>query len=131
MSPATAEEARCSEKAAQRRLLREGSVSIGLRTVTYLEAGDLEGPPSTRLEARLCDVAAQINGLRFVCADRPGVGASDPQPGRSFKVWAESLLHLADLFAAQRFAVTGWSEGFIAVSHANEILATATKDLAL
>lgn len=100
-------------------MLSEGSLSIGHRTVTYLEAGDPSGPlvlhnhggPSSRLEARLFDTAATINGLRFVCADRPGIGASDPQPGRSFKSWADDLLQLADSFAAQRFAVTGWSEG--------------------
>lgn len=87
--------------------------------MTYLEAGDPggqlvlhnHGGPSSRLEAQLFDTAAEINGLRLVCADRPGIGASDPQPGRSFKSWADDLLHLADSFGAQRFAVTGWSEG--------------------
>lgn len=43
--------------------------------------------------------------------DRPGIGASDPQPGRTFERWAEDLLRLADSLDARRFAVTGWSEG--------------------
>ena len=43
--------------------------------------------------------------------DRPGIGGSDRQPGRTFASWANHLLALADSFEAQHFAVTGWSEG--------------------
>ncbi|MCQ4117830.1 alpha/beta fold hydrolase [Rhodococcus tibetensis] len=100
-------------------MTREGSIQVGNRTVTYLEAGDPGGPlvlhnhggPSSRLEAELFDRSAKAIGLRFVCADRPGIGGSDPQPGRTFEGWANDLLLLADSFGAQRFAVTGWSEG--------------------
>ncbi len=97
----------------------EGSVRVGGRTVTYLEAGDPAGPlvlhnhggPSSRLEAELFDSQAKANGLRFVCADRPGIGGSDPQPGRTWEGWADDLLSLADSLGAHRFAVSGWSEG--------------------
>ncbi|WP_193384930.1 alpha/beta fold hydrolase [Rhodococcus jostii] len=100
-------------------MMREGSIRVGDRTITYLEAGDPGGPlvlhnhggPSSRLEAELFDSHAKANGLRFVCADRPGIGGSDPQPGRTFEGWTDDLLLLADSFGAQRFAVTGWSEG--------------------
>jgi pimeloyl-ACP methyl ester carboxylesterase len=98
---------------------REGSVRIGTRTVAYLEVGDPGGPlvlhnhggPSSRLEVELFEKSAKANGVRFVCADRPGMGASDPQPGRTFEGWADDLSLLADALGAHRFAVTGWSEG--------------------
>jgi pimeloyl-ACP methyl ester carboxylesterase len=98
---------------------REGSIRVGDRTITYLEAGDPGGPlvlhnhggPSSRLEAELFDPYAKANGLRFVCADRPGMGGSDLQRGRTFEGWTGDLLLLADSFGAHRFAVTGWSEG--------------------
>ncbi|WP_027499485.1 alpha/beta fold hydrolase [Rhodococcus sp. UNC363MFTsu5.1] len=100
-------------------MTREGSIQVGDRTLTYLEAGDPGGPlvlhnhggPSSRLEAELFDRGATANGLRFVCADRPGMGGSDPQPGRTFEGWTDDLLLLADSMGADRFAVTGWSEG--------------------
>jgi len=97
----------------------EGSIHLDGRTIAYLEAGDPRGPlvlhnhggPSSRLEAELFDSAAKAAGLRFVCADRPGMGRSDPQPARTFEGWADDLLRLADSLGADRFAVTGWSEG--------------------
>lgn len=100
-------------------MTREGSVRVGGRIVAYLEAGDPAGPlvlhnhggPSSRLEAELFDSQAKANGLRFVCADRPGIGGSDPQPGRTWEGWADDLLALADSLGAHRFAVSGWSEG--------------------
>ncbi len=100
-------------------LAREGSLRVGSRTLAYLETGDNSGPlvihnhggPSSRLEANLFATAARAHGLRLVCVDRPGIGGSDPQPGRSFASWANDLLALAESFGAQHFAVTGWSEG--------------------
>jgi pimeloyl-ACP methyl ester carboxylesterase len=98
---------------------REGSIRVGGRTVSYLEAGDPGGPlvlhnhggPSSRLEAEQFDSSAKANGLRFVCADRPGVGGSVLQQGRTWEGWADDLLVLADSLGARQFAVTGWSEG--------------------
>jgi pimeloyl-ACP methyl ester carboxylesterase len=98
---------------------REGTIRIGDRTVAFLEAGDPDGAlvlhqhggPSSRLEAALFDRQAKASGLRFVSADRPGIGGSDPQPGRTFERWTDDLLLLADSLGARQFAVTGWSEG--------------------
>jgi pimeloyl-ACP methyl ester carboxylesterase len=98
---------------------REGSIQVGSRTITYLEVGDLggslvlhnHGGPSSRLEAVLFDSCAKANGLRFVGVDRPGMGGSHLQAGRTFESWADDLQRLADSLGAHRFAVTGWSEG--------------------
>ena len=97
----------------------EGSIRVGDRTIAYLEVGDPSGPlvlhnhggPSSRLEAELFDAQAKAKGLRFVCADRPGIGGSDPAPGRTFESWTDDLVALADALGAPQFAVTGWSEG--------------------
>lgn len=55
--------------------------------------------------------AAHDLGLRLRCLDRPGIGGSDPQPGRSWADWAGDLEAVADALGARHFAVTGWSEG--------------------
>ena len=97
----------------------DGSIHIGGRVLAYREVGDPHGHvvlhnhggPSSRLEADLFDSAARTRGLRFISVDRPGIGESDPQPGRTFRGWAEDLAALADSVGAQRFAVLGWSEG--------------------
>lgn len=100
-------------------MTNEGSIRVGDRTLAYLDAGDPSGPlvlhnhggPSSRLEAELFDSHAKARGVRFVCADRPGIGGSDAQPGRTFESWADDLRVLAESLGAERFAVTGWSEG--------------------
>ena len=100
-------------------MTKEGSIEVGTRTIAWLEAGDPQGAlvlhnhggPSSRLEAALFDASARAHGLRFVGVDRPGIGGSDPDPGRSFASWADDLVRVADAMGAKRFAVTGWSEG--------------------
>jgi len=97
----------------------EGTVRVRGRSLAYLEVGDPNGPlvlhnhggPSSRLEAKVFASHARDLGLRFVCVDRPGQGKSDPQHGRTFAGWAEDLEAIAHAFDADRFAVTGWSEG--------------------
>src|SRR6185503_3104264 len=52
---------------------------------------------------------------------RPGVGRSDPQPGRTVGDWARDVAELVDLIGVDRFAVMGWSMGgqyAAAVGHA-------------
>lgn len=98
---------------------RDGHLRIGDRALAYREVGAPDGHlvlhnhggPSSRLEADLFDSAARERGLRFVGVDRPGIGESDPQAGRTFATWADDLVALADAFDAHRFAVLGWSEG--------------------
>src|SRR5918996_1653535 len=89
------------------------------RRIAYLEVGDPQGPlvlhnhggPSSRLEARLFAEVATEHGLRFVGVDRPGIGQSSPQPGRTYAGWAEDLVAIADALGHPQFGVSGWSEG--------------------
>jgi pimeloyl-ACP methyl ester carboxylesterase len=67
------------------------------------------------------DVIAAASGVRLISPDRPGVGLSDPQPGRTVLDWARDVAELLDLVDVDRFAVMGWSMGgqyAAAVGHA-------------
>jgi pimeloyl-ACP methyl ester carboxylesterase len=55
-------------------------------------------------------VAAQ-SGVRLISPDRPGVGRSDPRPGRTILDWVSDVGELLDLLAIDRFAAMGWSLG--------------------
>lgn len=89
------------------------------RRLAYVEVGDPAGPlvihnhggPSSRFEARLFAASASKNRLRLVCVDRPGMGQSSPQNGRTYSGWADDLTTIADALGHDEFGVTGWSEG--------------------
>jgi pimeloyl-ACP methyl ester carboxylesterase len=49
--------------------------------------------------------------VRLIAADRPGVGGSDPKPGRSVADWSADAEELAERLELDRFAVSGWSAG--------------------
>src|SRR6185295_7712501 len=81
------------------------------RELTYLEVGEPNGPlvihnhggPSSRLEAHLLAQSAAKNRLRLVCVDRPGMGRSSPQTGRSYAGWAEDMTAVADELGCHEF----------------------------
>lgn len=89
------------------------------RVLFVLELGDPKGKPvfychgfpGSRLEARLAARAAARLGLRVLAADRPGVGGSTYQHGRTIGAWASDIAKLADSFGLQRFDVVGVSGG--------------------
>lgn len=89
------------------------------RKLAYVEFGNPQSPlvihnhggPSSRLEGRLLANGAIRNGLRLVSVDRPGIGGSTPQMGRSYESWANDLLTIADALGYREFGVSGWSEG--------------------
>lgn len=89
------------------------------RRVTYLEVGDPDGSPvischgglSSRLDVQSAAGSATALGVRVICPDRPGIGGSDPQPGRLLKDWPAEVEQLADQLGLGRFAVMGWSAG--------------------
>ena len=69
------------------------------------------GFPGSRLEARLAAGAAARLQVRLVAVDRPGVGLSDFQAGRTLRDWPHDVLDLADSLGVQRFAILGVSGG--------------------
>jgi pimeloyl-ACP methyl ester carboxylesterase len=50
-------------------------------------------------------------GLRLIAVDRPGIGLSDPLPGRSLLDWPVDVAGLADTLGIGSFSVIGWSGG--------------------
>ena len=70
----------------------------------------LHGFPGSRLEAGLTNAVAYRLGLRLVAPDRPGIGRSDPQPGRRLWDWAGDARQLADALGWGRFPVLGVSD---------------------
>jgi pimeloyl-ACP methyl ester carboxylesterase len=50
-------------------------------------------------------------GVRRITVDRPGVGFSDPQPGRALTDWPNEVRVLADHLGLERLAVLGTSGG--------------------
>ena len=89
------------------------------RRVTYLEVGDPDGSPvischgglSSRLDVQSAAGSAAALGVRVICPDRPGIGGSDPQPGRLLTDWPAEVEQLADQLGLGPFAVMGWSAG--------------------
>jgi pimeloyl-ACP methyl ester carboxylesterase len=50
-------------------------------------------------------------GVRFIAPNRPGVGSSDPQPGRTILDFAADVAELADLLGLGSFSLLGVSAG--------------------
>ena len=89
------------------------------RAISFVEYGDPEGfvvvnahgGLSCRLDVASAGPAATASGIRLISPDRPGVGRSDPQPGRSLLDWAHDVGELVDDLGVDRFGVMGWSMG--------------------
>lgn len=50
-------------------------------------------------------------GVRYIAPSRPGVGGSDPHPGRTILDFADDVAALADRLEVERFSVLGVSAG--------------------
>jgi pimeloyl-ACP methyl ester carboxylesterase len=89
------------------------------RRLGYAEWGDtggrpllyFHGWPGARVEARLADEAAKASAVRLIALDRPGMGLSDFQRGRTFVDWCADVVEVADALQLDRFAVLGISGG--------------------
>ena len=58
----------------------------------------------------LADEAAAA-GVRLIGLDRPGIGDSDPAPGRTLIDWPQDVAQVADRLQIERFAIEGVSAG--------------------
>jgi pimeloyl-ACP methyl ester carboxylesterase len=89
------------------------------RRLGYAEYGNPAGSPvfffhglgTTRVICPPDDGTALYYGVRLVAVDRPGIGISDPRPGRRLLDWPADVAQLADQLGIDRFAVVGWSGG--------------------
>jgi len=69
------------------------------------------GWPSSRLQGAYLDPLAFERGQRILSPDRPGIGLSDPKPGRCFGDWADDVAALADRLGIGRFGILAVSGG--------------------
>ncbi|MGZ4140729.1 MAG: alpha/beta fold hydrolase [Actinomycetota bacterium] len=101
-------------------LIRDGTVSLrDGRALAFAEWGDpagmpvlhFHGIPGSRLERHANDRIYLRLGLRYVTADRPGYGRSDPLRGRTFLDWARDVEQLVDHLGIEKFRVVGVSGG--------------------
>ncbi len=85
----------------------------------YAQYGTRDGFPvvnahgglACRLDVAVAHLAAAEADIRLISPDRPGVGLSDSQPGRTVLDWARDVAELLDQIDVARFAVMGWSMG--------------------
>ena len=89
------------------------------RSIAYLDLGNAKGKPvfffhglpGSRAEAIALHSSALEHGYRLISPDRPGMGASDKQPGRNFLDWPKDIIEMADALAFKKFGVIGISGG--------------------
>jgi pimeloyl-ACP methyl ester carboxylesterase len=89
------------------------------RRLGFVEYGDPAGYPvlnchgglACRLDVAAADGVARKAAIRPISANRPGIGRSDPQPGRTVLDWAADVEDLAKHLGVDRFAAMGWSMG--------------------
>ncbi len=89
------------------------------RRLGWAEFGDPQGKPvfychgwpGSRIEAGLLHAAARRCKVRLISADRPGLGLSDFQEGRSFADWPQDVAQLGDALRLGKFALLGVSGG--------------------
>jgi pimeloyl-ACP methyl ester carboxylesterase len=64
-----------------------------------------------RLDVATAHEAASAAGIRLISPDRPGVGRSDPHPGRTVLDWTSDVTELLGQLEVDGFAAMGWSMG--------------------
>ena len=102
----------------------------GGRRLSYAQTGPADGIPVVychgaigiplRASVDLDGLSARL-GIRHIAVSRPGMGGSDPQPGRTVSAFAADLEALAEALELERFMVVGVSAGgpyALAAAHA-------------
>lgn len=90
-----------------------------VRMLGYAEYGNptgkplfyFHGHPGSRFEARFLADEALTAGIRLIGIDRPGMGLSTHQAGRSLLDFSDDVVELADSLQIDRFSVVGFSGG--------------------
>lgn len=91
------------------------------RALGYAECGDpsgipivhFHGTPSSRLDLMTSsfDTIASRMGVRLLAIDRPGLGLSDPKPGRTILDWPVDVVGFAEGVGLSRFSLCGVAGG--------------------
>ncbi|WP_445170286.1 alpha/beta fold hydrolase [Mycolicibacterium sp. Dal123E01] len=89
------------------------------RAMSYAQYGtpdgfvvvNAHGGLACRLDVAASDDAARAAGVRLISPDRPGIGGSDPQPGRTILDWAGDVADMLDQLGIEHFSAMGWSMG--------------------
>lgn len=89
------------------------------RQLAYTDLGDPKGTPvffahgmpGTRLEGWFFHQQARRHHFRIITPDRPGIGGSTFQPGRTLLDYPRDVEQLADALGIDRFIHAGWSSG--------------------
>jgi pimeloyl-ACP methyl ester carboxylesterase len=90
------------------------------RRLAYTATGPLDGVPVIYCHGAIgTPVGGTVDleriteqlGVRYITPFRPGLGASDPKPGRTILDFAEDVRELADALGLASFAVVGVSAG--------------------
>jgi pimeloyl-ACP methyl ester carboxylesterase len=99
------------------------SASIRLadgRALSYAEYGHPQGPPvfifhgqpGSRFDGKFIPaLSGEGPQPRIIMPERPGIGRSDPLPGRTFIDWPKDVQALAHALGLDRFVVVGASGG--------------------
>ena len=89
------------------------------QTLTYRQYGQSDGRPvfffhgwpGESHQASLLHRAALAQNIRLISPNRPGIGGSTPQPGRTLLDWPPLVAALADSLHINRFHLCGVSGG--------------------
>ena len=98
---------------------RRGTVSVAPgRRMAWSEWGPADGPPvlfspgaATSSLLGFAAGAVERLGARLIAVDRPGLGGSDPAPGRTLLDTAADVRALVAALALERPAIIGFSQG--------------------
>ncbi|WP_420093233.1 alpha/beta fold hydrolase [Mycolicibacterium sphagni] len=82
------------------------------RAVGYAQYGapdstvivNAHGGLACRLDVAAADTAAREAGVRLISPDRPGIGESDPQPGRTILDWAGDISEILNNLGVEQFS---------------------------